>query len=129
MTYWLCGNTIQQPLTYNELNQKCKDLGSDIELEDDLFKILYYNYYNPQEDNCMTFQEFLHFIQTKVYTNEKMKDQLSETAKQNIDRLAHFTTESAMNQLHTPDEIANLLQIDTKQVEDVLIYYNAKHNN
>ncbi len=129
MTYWLCGNTIQQPLTYNELNQKCKDLGSDIELEDDLFKILYYNYYNPQEDNCMTFQEFLHFIQTKVYTNEKMKDQISETAKQNIDRLAQFTSESAMNQLHTPDEIANLLQIDTKQVEDVLIYYNAKHNN
>lgn len=109
--------------------QKLNDLGSDVEIEDDLFKILYYNYYNQEENNTMTFQEFIDFIQTKVYDNEKMSDELDEETRKNIDRLAQFTTEASMNQLRTSSEIAEILEIDQKDIDDVLIYYNSKHNS
>ncbi len=110
------------------MSSKLSDLGTDVEIQDDLFKILYYNYYNQKEDNTMTFQEFIDFIQTKVYNNETMSEELDETSRKNIERLAQFTTETAMNQLRTPSQIAEILEIDPKDIEDVLIYYNAKHN-
>ena len=122
------GNTINQKLTYDKLAEKLNDLGSDVEIEDYLLKILYYNYYNQDESNTMTFQEFIGFIQTEVYGNNKMSDELDAETRQNIDRLAQFTRESSMNQLRNSSEIAEILEIDKKDVDDVLIYYNSKHN-
>lgn len=123
------GNTINQPFTYHELAEKLEDLDSDVDIEDYLFKILYYNYYNQTEDNTMTFYEFIDFIQTEVYNNDKMSDELDEETRQNIDRLAKFTTENSINQLRTSNEIAEILEIEKKDIEDVFIFYNAKHNN
>lgn len=122
------GNTINEKLTYHELGEKLEDLGSDVDIEDYLFKILYYNYYNQTEDNTMTFQEFIDFIQTEVYNNDKISEELDDETRQNIDRLSKFTAENTMNQLRTASEIAGILEIEPKDVEDVLIYYNAKHN-
>lgn len=123
------GNTINQPITYDNLAQKLNDLGSDVNIEDYLLKILYYNYYNKEENNTMTFNEFIEFIQTEVYGNQKMSDELDEESRKNIDRLAQFTTQNAMQQLRSVSEIAMILEMEPKEVEDVLIYYNAKHNN
>lgn len=122
------GNTINEKLTYHELGEKLEDLGSDVDIEDYLFKILYYNYYNQNEDNTMTFQEFIDFIQTEVYNNDKMSEELDDETRQNIDRLAKFTAENTMNQPRGASEIAGILEIEQKDVEDVLIYYNSKHN-
>ena len=43
----LCyGNTINEALTYDELNEKLTDLGVDTSIDEYLLKIIYYNYYN-----------------------------------------------------------------------------------
>lgn len=123
------GNTIHQKLTNSELAEKLNDLGANVEIEDDLLKILYYNYYHPSEDNTMTFEQFIQFIQTEVYHNDKMSDQLDAETRKNIDRLANFTTENSMNQLRSSKEIAEILEIEKKDVDDVLIYYQSKHNH
>lgn len=123
------GNTINQPLTYDNLAQKLNDLGADVNIEDYLLKILYYNYYNKEENNTMTFNEFINFIQTEVYGNQKMGEELDAESRKNIDRLAQFTTQNSMQQLRSVSEIATILEMEPKDVEDVLIYYNSKHNN
>lgn len=123
------GNTINEELHFNELNQQLKDLGSDVEVEEYLIKILYYNYYNKNEDNKMTFSEFTNFINQEVYQNPKISEKLDNGTRKDIDRLGNFTNANSINQKRTASEIANILEIDESQIKDILIYYNSKNND
>lgn len=122
-------NTINEKLHYDELNQRIKDLGSEVDVEEYLMKLLYYNYYNQNENNTMTFNEFINFINSEVYNNPKMSDKLDETTRKDIDRLKNFTESTLINKKRTASEIANILEIDESKIDDILIYYNSKNNN
>lgn len=122
-------NTINEKLHYDELNQRIKDLGSEVDVEEYLMKLLYYNYYNQNENNTMTFNEFINFINSEVYNNPKMSDKLDETTRKDINRLNNFTEYSSINKKRTASEIANILEIDESKINDILIYYNSKNNN
>lgn len=123
------GNTINEELHFNELNQQLKDLGSDVDVEEYLIKILYYKYYNKNENNTITFNEFTNFINNEVYNNPKMSEKLDYGMRKDIDRLGNFTNSNSINKKRTASEIANILEIDESQIKDILIYYNSKNNN
>ncbi len=123
------GNTINEKLTYDKLNDKLKDLGSDVNIEDYLLKILYYDYYNKNENNAMTFSDFINFIEEEAYKNEKTNEKIDDETKKDITRLKNFVTESSINRKRTSSEIANILEIDENKVKDIFIYYLSKNNN
>lgn len=123
------GNTINESLTYDKLNQKMSDLGTDTNVEDYLLKIIYYNYYNQNENNTISFNEFVNFVQEDVYKNENVSDKIDAETKANIDRLSNFTNSTQINKKRTSAEIANILEINEEDVKDILIYYNSKNNN
>ena len=123
------GNTINEKLTYDKLNQKMSDLGTDTNVEDYLLKIIYYNYYNQDENNTISFNEFVEFVQKDVYKNEKVSNKIDTETKANIDRLSNFTNATQINKKRTSAEISKILEIDENQVKDILIYYNSKNNN
>ena len=123
------GNTISESLTYDKLNQKMSDLGTDTNVEDYLLKIIYYNYYNQDENNTISFDEFVKFVQEDVYKNENVSDKIDAETKANIDRLYNFTNSTQINKKRTSAEIANILEINEEDVKDILIYYNSKNND
>ena len=123
------GNTINESLTYDKLNQKMIDLGTDTNVEDYLLKIIYYNYYNQDENNTISFDEFVKFVQEDVYKNENVSDKIDAETKSNIDRLSNFTNSTQINKKRTSAEIANILEINEEDVKDILIYYNSKNND
>lgn len=122
-------NTINQELTYDKLNEKISDLGADVNVEDYLLKILYYKYYNVEENNQMTFNEFIEFVQNDVYTNEKISDKIDNETRNNIERLKNFTQTDLINKKRSASEIASLLEIDENTVKDILTVYNSKNNS
>lgn len=122
-------NTINERLHYDELVGKLNDLGNETKIEDYLLKIIYYKYYNPKEDNKITFDEMVKFIQNEVYQNEEFNDDITENLKRDIERLSNFTNGAKIIQKRTPKEIADLLEMDKSKVDDILIYYNSKNNN
>lgn len=123
------GNTINEKLHYNELNKQLNDLGSEVDVEEYLIKILYYNYYNENENNTMTFNEFVSFIKNEVYNNPKMSNELNSETRKDISRLENFTDVNSINKKRTSSDIANILEIDKNKVDDILVYYNSKNNN
>ena len=124
----LCyGNTINEKLAYNELNQKFKDLGQDTEIDDYLIKIIYYNYYNKNTKDSMTLSEFTKFIKSDVYSNEKVSESIDDNIKENMDLLENFATKDNVNQKRTANKIANILDMNESDANDLLIYYNSKH--
>ncbi len=122
------GNTINEKLTYDKLNNKLNELGSDVNVEDYLLKILYYDYYNPNRDNTMTFNEFINFIEEEAYNNQKTNEKIDNEVKNNITRLKNFITEPSINQKRTSSDIANILEIDKSKIDDILTYYLSKNN-
>lgn len=123
------GNTINEELKYDELNTRLTDLGSDVTIDDYLLKILYYKYYNKDEANEMTFNELITFIQNDVYKNSELSKKLDADTKSNIDKLKNFTSKELFNKKINSTKIANILGINKKQIDDILIYYNSKNNN
>lgn len=126
----LCyGNTIDEDLTYDKLKEKLNDLGSDVEIEDYLLQIIYYRYYNKNETGRMTMEEFIHFIQDKIYNNDKMNSKLDNNMRDNITKLNNFTTVDNINKLRTTNEIASILGMDKDSVDALMIYYDSLHTD
>lgn len=123
------GNTINEKLTYDKLNQKLSDLGTETNVEDYLLKIIYYNYYNQDENNTISFDEFVKFIQKDVYKNPDVASKIEEETKTSINRLSNFTNSTQMNKNRTLSEIANILEMNEQDAKDILIYYNSKNDN
>lgn len=123
------GNTINEKLSYNELNNKLGDLGSNVDIEDYLLKILYYKFYNQNESNTITFEALSDFIQKEVYTNKEISDTLDDETRKNIDKLEYFAKNNEINKKRNSAEISNILGIDKQNIDDILIFYNSKNNN
>ena len=126
----LCySNTINEKLAYNELNNKFTELGQNTDIEDYLIKLIYYNYYTKDTNNKMTFNEFVSFIKTDIYTNEDLSSNLDDNSKANIDKLTNFTTANNINQQRTISEISNILDLEEQDAAKILLYYNSQNLN
>ena len=125
----LCyGNTINKEVKYNELKDQVDFLGEDItDIDDYILKILYYNYYNKNTDNQMTFAEFIKFIRTEIYNNEDLIDKVNEN-RNDIERLKYFTYVDEINKERNKSELSNIFGIDEDKIELLLVYYNSKQN-
>lgn len=125
----LCyGNTINEPLKYDELKNKFSDLGQDVDIDDYVLKLVYFNYYNKQE-TTMTFNDLVTFIETKVYPNAELSKEITPEIRQNITKLKNFTSISALNKKRTSREIASILGVSKDQVDQLFILYNATNPN
>ena len=121
----LCyGNTINEPLKYDELKAKFSDLGQDVDIDDYVLKLIYFNYYNKQE-TTMTFNDLVTFIENKVYPNAELSKEITPELRQNITKLKNFTSAGALNKKRTSSEIASILGVSKDQVDQLFILYNA----
>ncbi len=126
----LCySNTINEKLAYDELNKKFKDLGQNVEIDDYLIKLIYYNYYNQDKSNKMTLNEFISFIKSDIYTNNKFNNSLNQETKDNLELLENFTSASLITKPRTTQEIAQILGMNEDDAKNILIYYNSKNLN
>lgn len=125
----LCyGNTINEPLKYDELKNKFSDLGQDVDIDDYVLKLIYFNYYNKQE-TTMTFNDLVTFIETKVYPNAELSKEITPEIRENITKLKNFTSIGALNKKRTSREIASILGVSKDQVDQLFILYNATNPN
>ena len=125
----LCyGNTINEPLKYDELKNKFSDLGQDVDIDDYVLKLIYFNYYNKQE-TTMTFNDLVTFIENKVYPNAELSKEITPEIRENITKLKNFTSISALNKKRTSREIASILGVSKDQVDQLFILYNATNPN
>ncbi len=126
----LCyGNTINESLTYDELNEKLTDLGVDTSIDEYLLKIIYYNYYNKKNNTTLTLDQFVNFINSEIKNNKDMKGHINASTLNSIDTLKNFTTKNNINKKRSKKELSNILGLDNKTLDNLLIYYGANKNN
>ena len=120
-------NTINEKITYDNLNNKLTDLKANISIEDYLLKIIYYDFYNRENKNQITLNDFLSFIEQEAYNNAKINEKIDNNTKKDITRLENFATEKMINKKRTSSELANILGFDKSKIEDILIYYYSNN--
>lgn len=123
------GNTINEKLKYNEFNNKLDELETDTHIDEYLLKILYYDYYNTNQENKMTFNEFVEFTENNVLNNENFSSKLEPNVEINVKRLKNFTSVEEMNKKRTYNEIANILNINENDIYNLFIYYYSDKVN
>ena len=123
------GNTIGEKLSFDKLNERLNDLGSNVNIEDYLLRILYYDYFNPEITSTYDFNEFVQFVENDVYNNQKMNEQIDEETRNNITRLKNFITSEEINKNRASSEIATILEIDQDKLNDILVLYLSKNSD
>lgn len=125
------GNTIGEKLTVEGLNPRLQELSAgmapdlNLEVDGDLARILYYYYYNQGQTGEMTATEFVDFVQNDVYHNEKFAGRIDDGMRAQIEQLKNFTDQSRFQAIHSRDELARIFEVNTEQVDDLLVYYNT----
>ena len=123
----LCyGNTIHEDLKYTDLQEKMKELGTTIDVSNDLLKLVYFDYYNKEEIK-LSYEEFIRFIEDIVLKEDTFKDKIDASLKNNIRLLGTFVKKEELGKKRNAQEIAELLGLEKNIVEDLFVYYNAKN--
>lgn len=124
----LCySNTLNEKLTYDKLNNKFDDLNQDTKIEDELLKLIYYNYYKNNSYDKLTLNDFVSFIKSDIYTNDKFNDRINDSKKDSIEKLSNFTNIDKMNKRRNISDLSNILDIDESDLESILILNNSNN--
>ncbi len=122
----LCyGNTLNDSLTYREINEKLKDLNVDTEIEDDLLKIIYYHYYE-KKGTKLTLNEFVQFIKNEVKDNKDLNVDFDKEMENSIELLENFSIKKNVNKKRSKKELASLFSLDEKTITNLFVYYHKE---
>ena len=126
----LCfGNTIGEQKRATELKDKASELGAEMNVDDYLIKILYYHYYDPNEKNTMTLEEFVSFIQGNILNNENFSADVDNNVRSKIDLLSNFVVISEMNEQKSLSELARIFEMDEGNLRKVFVLYGNNEIN
>lgn len=123
------GNTIGEKLKYTDVNSKLESLGLDAEVEEYLLKLVYYNYYNKDNNIKMTINDFVNFVNKEIISNEYSTKNIDNDVKSNMKKLTKFSDKKQINKKRSSKEIADILGVEEDIVKDVFILYNSKSIN
>ena len=120
----LCfSNTIGEQKYANELKDKALELGAEMDVEDYLIKVLYYHYFDPNEENTMSLEEFVNFVQGNIVNNKNFSEDIDANIKSKIERLSNFVVRSKMNEPKTLGELAQIFEMDESGLRKIFVLY------
>ncbi|MCI8330572.1 MAG: MMPL family transporter, partial [Bacilli bacterium] len=117
--------SLNYPLKYNDINAKTKELSTEMNIEEYMIKILYYHYYNKEENNTITLEEFTNFILKETQNNEKFQNMITTSQ---IEKLKYISNPYEIQKERDVQTLARILEIEEDKIEDILTYYNSKTN-
>ena len=127
----LCyGNTINEPEKYNEIVPKINELSNEkVDTEDYLIKAIYYHYYKDTDNLTITLDDFVKFLQRDVFPSEKFSDEVTNEMRQKVDQFSYFTDQKKVNQPRSKEEIAKILGVDTKKLDEVYVLWLSEQKS
>ena len=120
---------MMQKEKYNELVAKINSLSSEkVETEDYLVKAIYYHYYKDVDAHEIALDDLVTFLQKEVFPNKNFADAVSKDTVAKVNRFSNFTNQVKVNQPRTKQDIANILGVDSKKLDDVYVLYLSEQN-
>ena len=131
-------NTIAEQEKYDEIIAKANELSEmkisgqganereKVEADDYLVKAIYYFYYR-KDRHTMSLPEFARFVRDEILPSDKFSDSISSETRRNIYRLSVFAIPEEAEKARSRNEIAELLEVDASELDELYTLYLAKH--
>lgn len=119
-------NTLGLEMSTEEMSVAISSLGSDIALDTDLIRMLYF----MAEDSTLptlTASEFMSFISEKVLQNETFSGYIDDSIRENIGNLEKFADKEKLTTPMTSEEIAEFFGFENEQAEQLYLFYNIQN--
>lgn len=111
------------PYTAEELSQKISEMSEDMQLDENVLAMFYYDYYNGDEVLKMTVSEFLGFISDNVVNEEMFSDYIGEDMLNSVDNISKFADATLLTTPMTAAELAAFFDMEEAQVKQLFSVY------
>ncbi len=121
--------TLGKAFTTNEMVSMIESMGADMGLDPSLLSVLYYDCFAQKEDKALPISEVLKFLSQNVMTNEMFSSYIDDTMKEKAGMLEKFADKKALTTPMSAKEIADLFEMEEKQIKQVMMLYYASKTN
>lgn len=112
----------------DELAAELGKMSDELDLDADMLKILYYNYYSPETDIKMTASEFLKFVSDDVLSNDMLSDRIDDEMKDKAELISEFSDAAKLTEGKSAKELAEIFGIDEELIEKMLLLYYSEND-
>ena len=124
------GTVLGKPYTVthlaNEIREMEIDMG-DMEMDEDMLRLLYYNYYSNGNLPAMTIKEFVTFLTDEVMTNETFASEIDASMTENIDTMKKMTNAAELTKPMSIAEMAEFFDMGKEEVKQLYLLYFSNH--
>ncbi len=121
--------TLGKAFKTNEMVSMIESFGADMGIDPSLLSVLYYDRFAEDKDKPLAAGDVLSFISQNVMTNEMFSSYIDDSMKENAGMLEKFADKESLTTPMTSKEIADLFEMDEKQIKQVMSLYYATEIN
>lgn len=115
--------TLGKQYTSAELSEVISgmDLGEDMNIDSSMLDMIYYDFFNGNDETEMTLSEFMSFMQGYIQNSPEMSAQLDENASAQLDMFSVFTSKDELTKQRSTTELSMLFGIDETMLTQMLL--------
>ena len=102
------------------------DAAGDMDLDEDMIRLIYYDHYASDADLKMTLPRFVEYLQTEVLNDETFSDSISPSARDQIDDMEKYTDPRALTRQRTASGLASFFGMKTSEAGQLLLYHKIR---
>lgn len=100
---------------------------TDLDLDEELVKLIYYDYYSKGETHGMTVGNFINFLAEDVVNNETFADEMDASIKNNVSDMKKFSNPGTLTAKKNAGAMAKFFGLKKSDCEQLYLYYFTKH--
>lgn len=121
--------TLGKAFKTNEMVSMIESFGADMGIDPSLLSVLYYDRFAGDEDKSLVAGDVLGFISQNVMSNEMFSSYIDDSMKEKAGMLEKFADKKSLTTPLTSKEIAELFEMDEKQIKQVMSLYYANETS
>ncbi|HKM03464.1 MAG TPA: MMPL family transporter [Lachnospiraceae bacterium] len=119
-------NSIGKQYTADEMKNVIENMGSEtlmdskIELDSNMFDLIYYEYNKKGEIGNISLHDFIQFVQNDIMSNEMFSTEFDENSKAQLKMFSLFSSVEELNKSRSSAELGQIFNMDSTMIDSML---------
>ena len=115
--------------TYDSKGKNDDTNYKDINLDKDMLRMTYYDYFRKNETVMLTIPQFVTFMENDVFHNDTFSGRITKDKKSQINKLSKYIDKKTLTTAMNDSSLAAFFEMNSSQVKQILLYYQMKHGD
>ena len=114
--------------TYDSKGKNDDTNYKDINLDKDMLRMTYYDYFRKNETVMLTIPQFVTFMENDVFHNDTFSGRITKNKKSQINKLSKYIDKKTLTTAMNDSSLAAFFEMNFSQVKQIFLYYQMKHS-